>query len=232
METPNDRMKILEMIEEGRISAQEGLRLLQILKEAESEDLAEDDPSVQTLEELPLPFQPVTEDADPAPALADTPLAESVEPPAADFAPSLRKWKRWWIIPFWIGVAVTIFGGLFMFQAQQSAGIGFWFVCASVPFILGLVVMVLAYQSRNSPWLHLRVQQAPGEFPEKIAFSFPLPLGLAAWAFRTFRQFIPDLQGQDLGEMIQSAGGKISQENPIFIEVNEKDGERVEIYIG
>jgi hypothetical protein len=130
-------------------------------------------------------------------------------------------------------VGITVFGGLFMYLAMRSSGIGFWFVCASTPFILGVLVIAAAWGSRNAPWLHLRVRQAPGEKPEKIAFSMPLPIRPAAWFLRTFGRWIPGLQEQSFDEIILAVGEKTSPDNPLYIVVDEDEtGEKVEIYIG
>ncbi len=93
--------------------------------------------------------------------------------------------------PVWIGAAITVLGGLWMYWALQSRGLGFWFFCATIPFALGVIVLVIGAESRNARWLHLRIQQAPGERPQRIAFSFPLPIRLTAWFLRTFRTKIP-----------------------------------------
>jgi len=168
--------------------------------------------------------------ADPASQAVIEPLAPTGPATLPDDA---RKWKRWWMVPVWIGVGITVFGGLFMYLALQSSGIGFWFVCASTPFILGLLVIVLGWGSRNAPWLHLRVQQPPGEKPERIAFSMPLPIRPAAWFVRTFGRWIPSMKEYSIDEMILAVGDKTSPENPLYIVVDEDEtGEKVEIYIG
>jgi hypothetical protein len=245
MDTSNDRMRILEMIEEGRITADEGLQLLQALNNNPPVDLEQASlaaPADYTLEpeqEIPLP-SPTIELPEPEPVSrteAGPQGAEAMSSPAPQPAPTsdpdISKWKRWWMVPLWLGVAVTIFGGLFMFWAQQSSGLGFWFACAAVPFALGLVVIVLAWQSRNAPWLHLRVQQRPGEKPERIAFSFPLPVRPAVWFFHTFGKHIHGLEDQNLDQIIQAFGENANPENPIYIQVDEEEsGEKVEIYIG
>lgn len=232
METSNERLRILDMIEDGSISAQEGLRLLQGLNEndpAEHQAIRVEQAAGSAIEaQIPLPAEP------PAAVVIEEPVPPFHAPAdrTQEAAPSIRKWKRWWMVPLWIGVAGIIFGGLFMYQAMQTSGYGFWFFCASLPLVLGIALMVLAWQTRNSPWLHLRIQQKPGESPQRIAFSFPLPLRLAAWFTRTFGRYIPDVPGRELGQMIQAVDGTITPENPIFIEVDEGDGEHVEIYIG
>jgi hypothetical protein len=267
------RLRVLEMIDEGTISAEEGLRLLQAFSTADTAADAADKidfqgsfaplesaaaPAAET--EIPLPGSaPV----DPPPGIAEAsgfaasqsvPAAAVTLPPAAsntsqasagyapepaapagpaELPPDAHKWQRWWMIPVWIGVAITVFGGLFMYLALRSSGIGFWFICASSPFILGLLVIVLAWGSRNAPWLHLRVQQPPGEKPERIAFSMPLPIRPAAWFLRTFGRWIPSLREHAIDEMILAVSDKTGPENPLYIVVDEEDtGEKVEIYIG
>jgi hypothetical protein len=144
-----------------------------------------------------------------------------------------NKWRQWWIIPLWVGVAITVSGGFLMYWAQQSAGIGLWFLCAGVPFLTGVAVMALAWASRSAPWLHLRVQQKPGEHPQRIAFSFPLPIRPTAWFLRNFGGRIPQLKDTSLDEVLLAVGESTSPESPIYIQVDEGDeGEKVEIFIG
>ena len=96
-----------------------------------------------------------------------------------------------------------------------------------------MLAIAFAWISRVSLWLHLRVQQAPGEWPQQIAFSFPLPLRLAAWFLRIFGRYIPNLQDQRLDEIILAVGRSASPDNPIYIQVDEgESGEKVEIFIG
>jgi len=263
---PSDRMLVLEMIEQGRITAEEGLHLLQALNDTEQDDLDEAvlqpadfsqpavlplegptappemaSPDLASAEQLPREtYTPDLASAEPLPP--PSPLASAEEPspspsaiPASPASPpdDAKKWRRWWMIPLWIGVGVAAFGGLFMALAYQSSGAGFWFVCASVPMILGIVIIVLAWLSRSAPWLHLRVRQAPGEKPERIAFSMPLPIRPAAWFLGVFGRWIPGLREQAWDEVIRAVGEKTSPENPLFIQVDEGEyGEKVEIYIG
>jgi hypothetical protein len=231
-----ERIRILEMIERGAISAEDGIRLLEAIRAGEADSGLEDGP-------LPAPLDSPTAEADVQPAAMEPPAPEA--PPAAEVlhgeplepAPSLppetARWKRWWMVPLWIGVSVTVLGGLWMYYALATSGVGFWFVCASVPFLIGLGVMALAVQSRNAPWLHLRVRQAPGERPAVIALSFPLPIRPAVWFLNTFGQNIPELQKTFLDQVLMKVGDQVNPDNPIHIKVDEgDDGEKVEIYIG
>ena len=228
MSEKNERLQILEMIENGTITASEGASLLKALEA----DYMVEDMSFDT-EDEPEPF--VTDEA--GYSKENEPAAEplSGDVIADTFDPEIEKWKRWWMIPLWIGVGITVIGGLLMVWAYQASGFGFWFGCSWLPFLLGVAVMVMAWSSRSARWLHLRIQQEPGEWPRTIAFSFPLPLRFAAWFLRTFGQFIPKVNetGVDFDQLIQVLENSTNSETPFYIEVDEGDnGEKVQIYIG
>jgi hypothetical protein len=142
------------------------------------------------------------------------------------------RWRLFWQIPLWVGVGITILSGALMYLAWQSKGIGLLFACTWFPFFLGVAVMALAWSTRNLPWLHVRIQQKPGERPGHIAISLPLPLGLIAWGLRTFKHKIPNTGNVNLEEMIQALKN-VSPDAPLSVDVDEgEDGERVQIYIG
>ncbi len=228
MSEKNERLQILEMIENGTITASEGASLLKALEA----DYMVEDMSFDS-EDEPEPF--VTDEA--GYSKGNEPAAEplSGDVIADTFDPEIEKWKRWWMIPLWIGVGITVIGGLLMVWAYQASGFGFWFGCSWLPFLLGVAVMVMAWSSRSARWLHLRIQQEPGEWPRTIAFSFPLPLRFAAWFLRTFGQFIPKVNetGVDFDQLIQVLENSTNSETPFYIEVDEGDnGEKVQIYIG
>ena len=231
MTEKNERIQILEMIESDVITAAEGARLLQALDKDDRLEEAQDGATE---------FSAAFEDADPGgasiPRRGGTEAsAESGEVLENKFEPEIDKWRRWWMIPLWIGVGITIIGSLLMLWAFQSSGLSFWFCCSCLPFLLGVGVMAMAWGSRSARWLHLRVQQEPGEWPRTIAFSFPLPLRFAAWFMRTFGQFIPKVNemGIDFDQLIQVFETSTTSETPFYVEVDEgENGETVQIYIG
>jgi hypothetical protein len=119
--------------------------------------------------------------------------------------------------------------------AFQASGFGFWFICSSVLLAFGIVVIVLAAQSRTARWLHLRVRQRPGQRPQTIAISLPIPLRFARWIMRIFGGFVPDMHGASVNDILMALDSleqSTNPENPVYIEVDEEDGERVEIFIG
>lgn len=237
MTSKAERLEILDMIQNGVISAEEGARLLQALGNAGEPDAV---PQIETTasarfsspeKDPPMEENTGQEDDQSAADQAEVLTGDTLGNRQVPF--NVEKWQRWWLYFMWAGIAVTVLGGILMYQALQASGIGFWFACAWAPFLLGIAVMLLAFSSRTAKWLHLRVQQPPGEWPSTIAISLPLPLGLAAWFVRTFGRYIPQLDQAGLDQVLLALGENTSPQAPFYIEVEEgDDGERVEIYIG
>ncbi len=264
------RMKILDMIDSGKISAEEGLRLLQSLQEQDTTE--NNSPAVDLGQFFQIDLRKTTE-LQPDEQIeehisATVETSESHEPPleATDAASAseqeptnqhaysannqqtqqktststssiplpadVEKWRRWWTIPLWVGVGITVVCGVLMYQAFVNQGFSFWFVCLWVPFFLGVALMALSYGSRNSRWLHLRVDQKPGERPQHIAISMPLPIRFVTWLYHNFGHYVPDLQDKPIEEILNAVKDGTSRENPMYIEVNDDDGERVKVYIG
>jgi hypothetical protein len=119
-----------------------------------------------------------------------------------------------------------------MYLAWQSRGLGLLFACTWFPFLLGVAVMAFAWSTRNLPWLHIRIQQKPGERPERIAISLPLPLSLIAWGLRTFKHRIPNPGNMNYDDMVMALK-HVSPDTPFSVDVDEgENGERVQVYIG
>ena len=240
MADADERLHILEMIDGGQISAEEGIKLLNALSgkgqavlspetpAQESPSQARESRSVSESAAVEQPvIVPIQEEAQPEPA-----SAVEEKPATPSLGANAQKWRRWWWIPVWVGVGITLVGAMLMFWAWQSGGYGFWFACSWFPFLLGILVMVAAWAARSARWLHVRVHQKLGKSPQKIAISLPIPLRLTAWFFRKFGHHIPNLEVTGLDEVI-IALERTSPDTPFYVEVNKgEDGERVEVYIG
>ena len=228
MANQNERMRILEMIENGEIDTSEGLRLLQNLNHNSEPVLAAgslpglSDPEASQSFAFDEADEPSSSDAEP----------EVIPAASVPVPPSAEKLRLYWMIPLWAGAGITVLGGLLMSAVLQAAGVGFWFFLASLPFFLGVLVMALAWQSRNGHWLHLRIEEKPGENYQRIAFSLPLPIRPTVWFLRNFGDRIPALHRTALDEVIMALGETTTVDNPIYIEVNDdEEGERVLIFI-
>ncbi len=159
-----------------------------------------------------------------------TPEEPPLETPRSN--PGMDRFRSWWWIPMWVGVFITVIGATFMFLSYRSGGLGFWFACSWFPFLLGVLVLALAWSSRTARWLHVRVHQKEGERPQNINISLPIPLHLTAWFVRTFGDRIPGINNTGLDEVILALA-KTSPDTPFYVQVDEgENGEKVEVYIG
>jgi hypothetical protein len=209
--------KIFDMVEQGQISAEEALRLINAMggqKEVRN---------------------------DPAGAQSDafnTDMGESViieQPQGPQISEEeksrMTRLKRWWILPFGIGLLITILGAIWMYTGYTAKGFGWGFWLAWIPFILGIFITAVSFQSSNSVWLHLRIKQRPGEKPQRIAISLPIPISLTRWIISTFGNRIPGMRDQPLDEYSDLLKS-VSPEEPFYLHVDEGDGEEVEVFIG
>ena len=210
--TDQERNQVLKMIEEGKISPDEGLKLIQALEQNRVEE-------------------------DNIQVLAPEPGPRSESKPDPEITSRINRLRgRLWQIPLWIGIGVTIFGGWLVYWVMQESGMGFWFYCSWLPFLFGVLLIGIAWGSRTSRWLHVRVQRKPGsEGPKNISLSFPLPLRFTSWAIRTFGHNIRDLEKTAVDEVVQALEQSVNSDAPLYVEVDEDDDddvEHVQVYIG
>ena len=204
MTLSDERKEILEMIQRGTISSDEGVKLIEALEESWQDETDTD----HTIKGFP---------------------SSRVEQPDEDF----DQRRRWWVIPFWTGVGITSLGGILMYWAYSSHGVGIGFILSWIPFLIGVGLMVLGWNSKTGPWVHIRIQQKPGESPQRIIISLPIPIRFVAWVIRTFSRFIPRLDGTGIDEIILALGDQSVDSSPLSIDVKDgEEGEQVKIYIG
>ena len=86
-----NRMRVLERIERGEISPDEGARLLSEMV-AQSDEASSHGQTASEEEAIPTP-----------------PSHEEIE-----------RWRRWWRIPLWVGFGVTVLAGIFLFRAFEA----------------------------------------------------------------------------------------------------------------
>lgn len=223
MSSKQERYQILDMIHKGILTAEEGARLFRALEDTspgESGDQIDPD-----LESSPDSQAGSAQDTETSTGPGTVAQGEVV-------GAGLPDWRRWWMIPLWVGVGITVVGAGLMYWALQATGTGFWFACAWLPFLLGLAVILLAWSSRSARWLHLRIREQKGDRVQRVAISFPIPIRLTAWFLRTFGHYIPRLESTGIDEIILALEDNASPDTPFYLEVDEGDGEHVQIYIG
>jgi hypothetical protein len=217
--TDSERQQILKMIEDGKITPEQGLKLMQALEET---PVDEEEPSA-------LPGG----EPEGASVQIPEPIGEADEEKAkreAFFAKKINRFRRLWAIPLIFGILVTIGAAYWMYSSLESAGMNFWFFCAWVPFFLGILVTALAFSSRESRWLYVNVKQKPGEKPGRIVISFPI--GLVTWLVNIFGGVIPTSDRAKANMVMGALQKGVTSDEPILVEVDDEDGEHVQVYIG
>jgi hypothetical protein len=210
--TDDERSKILQMIEDGKISTQQGLELLEALKH---DDEVEDEASAAPPFEEPHPGY----GANPDPA------------PDPEISRLKSKVRSLYAIPLFVGVLLTIGMSWLMYQNVVNSPLGFAFYCLWMPlFLFGVALIALAASSRKSPWIYVDVRPKDKEGPKRIMLGFPL--SIVSFILNTIPQVIPNKEREKV-RMAMDAINDTTADSPIVVNVDEgEDGDRVKVYIG
>ncbi len=205
------RLKILQMIQDGVISAVEGEKLLASLEGTAEEPVQEASGA---------PAEPPTESA--PTGETGLPAEPPPGPPAA--------WQLLWVYPAVAGIGLLCLGGVLTGNLAESGRRLGWLACTAPLMLLGFSVAALAWWSRTARWLHLYVREKNGKV---VRIHMPLPLRLAAWVLRLVGPRIPQLKDTAIDELLIAVAETNPQGSVLVVEVDEeKDGEKVQVYIG
>ena len=213
--TDSERQQILKMIEDGKITAEEGLTLMQALG---------DEPEDVVVAELPA--------GDEIPSFITEPggEAEGEKKTDPEFDRKVNRFRSLWTIPLWVGVAITVAGAYWMYASMQASGFSFWFYCAWLPFLLGVLAVAAAFSSRTSRWIYVNVKQKPGETPQRIVIAFPL--SLVSWLMMFAKGQMHERERGAMDEVMGAIFDSTKSTEPLMVDVQEEDGEHVQVYIG
>ena len=207
-----ERKKILQMVEAGKISANEAATLMRAI------DTGTD---------------PVEEEIEVIQTVAGQNF-ESTEAP--EFEEIKARARRFALIPLWIGVFITVVSSWIIYSIQQNGGTSFWFYCMVLPLMFGILLITLGAGGRSSRWLYVDVDRRnakAGDGPRRITLGFPLPLGFIAWFFRTFGSNIQGMSGSRVEGIIQMMNATKDSDEPFIVNVdNGANGEHVRVFIG
>jgi hypothetical protein len=200
--------QILQMLQDGKVTADQAMELMQALETAEAPGDAKGDSDEVLTGEVIRPTPP----------------------------PNMDRFRRFWQIPFFIAFAALIISAVGLRSLYQSTegAITFGFVCVWSIFILMFVLTLLAFFSRQATWVHVRVNERGGK---SIAISLPLPLGLASWGLSIARSFVNEEMRQTIdmaADFLDAARQNLNTvaSDPLVINVDDDNGDRVQIYIG
>jgi len=199
----NEEQKhILKMVESGRISAEEGAKLLKLVSDAEGED-----------SEQPQPAQG-------APAMTGQDERDKYWAQARPF----------WFCGLSCGLLLLLLGGAMATTMHQQGRVGVWtWFCGWIPLCVGLLIVTLAAWARTAPWIHLRVVGSDDRIT--ISLPLPLGLSafglrIARRFVPKLRETGVDEAIVALGDELRSG-----QPIVIEVE-DEEEGEHVQICIG
>jgi hypothetical protein len=209
-----ERRKILQMVADGKISAEEAANLMRALDEdAEAESTQGGAGFLGGASGM-------------GGERSDAPEIDEVRRRAMRFSSAF----------LWIGVIFTILSAWAMYGIQQNAGLNFWFYCMSTPLFLGILLIALGASSRTSRWLYVdvdRTRSRDHDGPRHISLAFPLPLGLASWFLRNFGGRIEGLKNTNIDDVVQVIAMAKNLHDPLIVHVDDgDDGERVQVFIG
>lgn len=236
-----ERMRILEMVAQGTINAEQAAQLIQALDDGADDEF--DDVEAMFPEDVNA-VDPVEtfETIDEAPADEDDEVGHHEEEAArrepASESPEIpqqyRKYRSFWYIPLAIGVGITALSGFLVYAGNRADWHWFWMSCVWLPLLFGIVVMMMSAMSRTARWLHVRVNTGQDEWPRRIAISLPLPLRTAGWLMKVFGGWIPGLDDipVPVGDAILALEKSLTPDDPLYVHVEDTDGEKVEVYIG
>ena len=208
----NERLRILQLIESGEISVEDGVRRLQRLSGSEAGLGPEPEQAAPGVEDVAAP------EASPQAG----PQAESAGQPVR---PSLVRIV--WRTVFAIGVALVAGGGFLLARAYSSEGIP-GLTWGWVLFALGVGAMALGWWLQRARWFYLRVREHEGR---AFTIALPLPLGLVVWLVRVAEPFVPQLQGLDADRLILAMRDELRDGRGMTITVDEGEaGDQVELY--
>lgn len=198
--------KILNMLSEGKISAEEANTLLSALESDRAAGLIAGDPVLTSR---------VVSDAD------------------QKSPPDMSRFQQFLRIPLMVAGGSLLLSGLGLALVYQAGGqvalIGL--LCLWSIFILALFMTIVIFFVRRAAWLHVRIQEKNGR---RIAISLPLPLRLANWVLNIARHYVPKEQAvylQTAAVFVDELRRNPDQE-PIIINVDDDDGDKVQVYIG
>lgn len=209
-----ERRKILQMVADGKISAEEAATLMRALEEEATAEAPSAEPEI-------IEVRPGF-----GGERSEAPELDEVRRRAGRFSGAF----------LWIGILFTVFSAWALFGIQQNAGLNFWFYCMTMPLMLGIMLIALGAKSKTSRWLYVNVDRSQSkdkDGPRKISLAFPLPLGFASWFIRTFGSRIEDLKDKNLDAVADVIMMAKDMTEPLVVHVDDdNDGTKVQVFIG
>ncbi|MDX9849031.1 MAG: hypothetical protein RBT01_00855 [Anaerolineaceae bacterium] len=203
-----NRLDVLKKVELGEISLEEAAAILSELEEQQF--------SIQEKSEVVI-NPPLTDQ--------QTRQSEKRDKPAWSIV--------FWIIPLVLGVLLTVFSANWFYQNYLISGLGYKFWLTWIPFLIGIFMIYIGWGLQRARWIHINIKQPKGQSPQRIFLAFPLPFQFAGFILKIFKGKLPKTaSGANIEEIMSTLDQYLEKDEPLFVNVNDDDGTKVEIYIG
>ncbi len=177
-----ERLKILQLIADGTITAEEGGALLDSLESTSDEDT---EANIETDTVILVPPVPLQDQSPPRPG-----------------------WAKYWFYALGLGAFLASLG--FSLTVLIVAGQVYWaWIFLTLPALfLGGLLCLCGWLIRTSAWLHIQIENEGTRFN----LSLPLPLGWIAWLVRIVRPFVPQLQELAADDLLETLVASATEE--------------------
>ena len=203
-----NRMDILKKVENGELSLEEASKLLSELEQVE--ELPRNEPEVVVVEK-----NINTE---------NVPAGEN-EKPGWAFV--------FWVAPLILGLILTVFSSTWLYQNYLSSGLGFKFWLTWIPFSIGVFLIYFGWLLQKARWIHINIKQPKGESPQRIFLAFPLPFQFIGFVMKIIKgKFSDKMSNIEIEELLKTVDDHIKKDEPLYVNVDDDDGTKVEVYIG
>lgn len=209
-----ERRKILQMVQDGKISAEDAARLMRTLEEDADLENEAAEAEVEIIESEP-----------------DSSYERAAAPEFDEIKVRARRFSQ---IPLWIGILITVFSAWIIYSIQRTAGINFWFFFMTLPLMFGVLLIALGAGGQSSRWLYVDVDRRDAEpdgGPKRITLGFPIPFGLTTWFFETFGHNINGMNKSQVEGIVQMMRAAKESGGPLMVNIDDDDA-HVQVFIG
>lgn len=231
MKNRNERMAILENLEAGLLSPEDAANQLQEDHEQDPKDLEKPMEILAALEAGKLSADQAAEKLG-GKAETDTRSTnhvskiDKVKTKQGSNAGSL------WIAGLITGLITLVISARWMLSRLSNAnGVDFWFFVAWIPFFIGLLIIMISWISKNSPWIKIRIHSKNNGNSRRFNFGFPIPKSLIIWGLQSTDKIIGkgmnSIELDGIFELLEQG----NLEEPIIIHIDDDDN-NIEIEIG
>ena len=138
-----------------------------------------------------------------------------------------------WVTPLILGIILTIYSSSWLYQNYLEVGLGFKFWLTWIPFLIGVFFIYFGWMLQRARWIHINIRQQEGQKPKRIFLAFPLPFQLIGFILNIFKgKMGSQVSNFDMEELLVTIDQQIKKDEPFYVQVDEDDGTKVEIYIG